>query len=157
MIRADIPESNYGANVQVRIPMPRSAISVTTELVGAGGAGGPAAAALAASGQVRKQVACGLQEYLSRSMIITQIYQNAYVPFFSPSTCRRQSTTLMRSGSYGTSRSSRAPQSKCYASRYAPECEEAPTFLRDLPVFLSFSRPPFTDYLGGRQWEQQQQ
>jgi hypothetical protein len=60
MIRADIPESNYGANVQVRIPMPRSAISVTTELVGAGGVGGPAAAGLAASGQVRKQIARGM-------------------------------------------------------------------------------------------------
>jgi hypothetical protein len=56
MIRADIPESNYGANVQVRIPMPRSTVSVTTELVGTGGTGGPAAAGLATSGQVRKKV-----------------------------------------------------------------------------------------------------
>ena len=56
MIRADIPESNYGANVQVRIPMPRSAVSVTTELVGTGGTGGPAAAGLTTSGQVRKNV-----------------------------------------------------------------------------------------------------
>ncbi|TFJ87250.1 hypothetical protein NSK_001582 [Nannochloropsis salina CCMP1776] len=29
MIRADIPESNYGANVQVRVPMPRSAIATS--------------------------------------------------------------------------------------------------------------------------------
>jgi len=116
MIRADIPESNYGANVQVRIPMPRSAISVTTELVGVGGAEGqPAAAGLAASGQVRKQVACGVQERSSRSVIIAQVYQNAYVLFLFLSPCRRRSTTLTRSGSYGTSRSSRVPQSKCSA------------------------------------------
>ena len=31
MIRADIPEANYGANIQVKIPMPRAAVSVTTE------------------------------------------------------------------------------------------------------------------------------
>lgn len=68
MIRSDIPESNYGANVQIKIPMPRSAISVTTELVGgpgpgggggggAGGAGGAGAgqagATMGATGQVR--------------------------------------------------------------------------------------------------------
>ncbi|GAB5030969.1 coatomer protein gamma sub-unit [Nannochloropsis oceanica] len=51
MIRADIPESNYGANVQVRIPMPRSAVSVTTELVGTAGTGRPVAAGLTTSGQ----------------------------------------------------------------------------------------------------------
>jgi AP-4 complex subunit mu-1 len=34
MIRADIPESNYGANVQVKVPMPRSTVSATTELTG---------------------------------------------------------------------------------------------------------------------------
>lgn len=56
MIRADIPESNYGANVQVRIPMPRSAVSVTTELVGTAGTGRPVAAGLTTSGQVRMEI-----------------------------------------------------------------------------------------------------
>jgi hypothetical protein len=32
MIRADIPEANYGANVQVKVPMPRGATTVSTEL-----------------------------------------------------------------------------------------------------------------------------
>jgi len=57
MIRADIPESNYGANVQVRVPMPRSAIAVTTEIARGGGAG-LASGALATSGQVRKAGTC---------------------------------------------------------------------------------------------------
>ncbi len=58
MIRADIPESNYGANVHVKIPMPRNAVSVTTEIVGGAGGGGGAATTpggLAASGQVSKK------------------------------------------------------------------------------------------------------
>jgi hypothetical protein len=67
-IRADIPESNYGANVQVRVPMPRAAVAVATEIVGGlvpvvagtgagaggkgggGGAGGPGG--VGATGQV---------------------------------------------------------------------------------------------------------
>ena len=71
MVRADIPESNYGANVQVKIPMPRGAVAVTTELVsvaaaaaagaaggGAGGGakglgGGAAGGGAVATGQVR--------------------------------------------------------------------------------------------------------
>ncbi len=61
-MRADIPESNYGANVSVKIPMPRAAVAVTTELVGGGansggsagarGVGPAGAGGTAATGQV---------------------------------------------------------------------------------------------------------
>lgn len=52
-IRADIPESNYGANVQVKVPMPRGAVAVTTELVSVAQAAAQAAAGGAGAGGVK--------------------------------------------------------------------------------------------------------
>mmetsp|Transcript_81868 Transcript_81868/g.163489 ORF Transcript_81868/g.163489 Transcript_81868/m.163489 type:complete len:500 (+) Transcript_81868:83-1582(+) len=53
-VRADIPEAHYGANVVVRIPLPRATLGVTTDL--GGGGGGLSAGPKPAIGQTAEYV-----------------------------------------------------------------------------------------------------